>query len=135
MKLKIQELQKSNYFIVSKKVITTFVAAVLLTSCSLFSSLTSNTMIKPNESFVLGKNEHGKFKAALKNTGATTLKVYHAPITGGTHSLIILKPQEKATIKADKNTAIIIENTANDIASVDLKVTGDCNLGMTYNNQ
>jgi hypothetical protein len=55
-----------------------------------FSSLNSNTTIKPNESFVLGNNEHGTFKVKLKNASNHDLKIIMA-ITGGTHSPIIVK--------------------------------------------
>lgn len=104
------------------------------TSCGLFNSLNSNTSIKPKESFVLGNNKHGVFKAYLINEGSTDLKVYQAPIEGGTHSPIVLKPNESAKVKTDKNTALIIENKGDVYGSVTLKVKGDLNLGMTYNN-
>ena len=114
--------------------IFTLLVALTISSCGIFSSLNSNTSIKPKESFVLGNNTHGSFKTVMKNVGQTELKVYKAPINGGTHSPIVLKPQESATIKTDKNTALIIENIGDLQASVDLKVTGDLNLGMTYKN-
>lgn len=116
-----------------KSIILSFAILLLTTSCGVFGSLNSNTSIKPKESFILGKNEHGSFKTHLKNEGVTLLKVYQAPITGGTHSPILLKPKETATIKTEKNTALIIENTGDEFASVTLKVKGDLNLGMTYN--
>lgn len=104
-------------------------------SCGIFGSLNSNTSIKPNEAFVLGQNEHGTFRTHLKNEGKTILKIYQAPIAGGKHSSLFLNPQESALVKTEKNTALIIENTQNEYASVTLKVKGDLNLGMTYNNQ
>lgn len=109
------------------------IALLLTTSCSIFGSLTSNTTIKPNESFVLGNNQHGSFTTYLKNEGATVLKIYQAPIDGGAHSLLVIKPKETVTVRAEKNTALIIENTGNEEASVSLKVRGDLNLGMGYN--
>lgn len=112
----------------------TLLAILLLTtsSCGIFSSLNSNTSIKPKESFVLGNNKHGSFKTHLKNEGVTILKVYQAPIYGGTYSQVLIKPQETTTIKTEKNTALIIENTGEEYASVTLKVKGDLNLGMNY---
>lgn len=109
------------------------IALLLTTSCSIFSSLTSNTTIKPNESFVLGNNQHGSFTTYLKNEGATVLKIYQAPIDGETYSLLVIKPKETVTVRTEKNTALIIENTGNEEASVSLKVRGDLNLGMGYN--
>jgi hypothetical protein len=102
------------------------------TSCSIFSSLNSNTSIKPNDSFYLGNNEHGKFKVTLKNVSNHDIEIYFAPINGGSYSRQIVKINEVVTTKVAKNTAIVIENKSNDYASVDLKVTGDLNLGMQY---
>lgn len=115
-----------------KSLIALFGTLLLVTSCVVFDSLNSNTSIKPNESFVLGNNKHGSFKTHLKNEGVTVLKVYQAPIDGGTYSPVLIKPQETTTIKTEKNTALIIENTGDKDASVTLKVKGDLNLGMNY---
>jgi hypothetical protein len=115
-----------------KSLITLFAILLLTTSCGVFSSLNSNTSIKPKESFVLGNNKHGSFKTHLKNEGVTILKIYQTPINGGSHSSVLIKPQETTTIKTEKNTALIIENTGDEYASVTLKVKGDLNLGMNY---
>ncbi len=115
---------------------TTFAALLLIlsiSSCGVFGSLNSNTSIKPKEKFVLGNNKHGAFKTYLKNEGVTVIKIYQAPIDGGTYSPLVLQPQETATVKTAKNTALVIENTGEEYASVTLKVKGDLNLGMTYN--
>ena len=55
-----------------------------------------------------------------------------APIEGGTHSPVIVNPNESVTVKAEKNTALIIENKSSELASVDLYVTGDTGLSMGY---
>ncbi len=102
---------------------------VLATSCG---SLTSNTTIKPTDSFVLGNNEHGTFKVKVTNVSKNDLQIYCQPITGGTHSPFTLKPNETSTVKVDKNTALVFNNKTKDTASVDLKVTGDLGLSMTY---
>lgn len=117
-----------------KKVIATIVLAVTIVSCSVFGSLTSNTTIKPKESFVLGNNEHGSFKVKLKNVSKNSLTVFMAPLNGGAHSPMIVNPNETVVVKADQNTALIIENKSTDEASVDLKVTGDIGLSMGYKN-
>lgn len=107
---------------------------IMLTSCSIFNSLTSNTTIKPNDSFLLGNNEHGSFKATLKNVSSVDLEVYLAPINGGKHSAQIVKPNEVISVKVDSNTALVINNKSADSASVDLKVKGDLGLSMGYKN-
>ena len=125
-------------FIKNKKMrttITTLFLLLTLTSCGVFGSLTSNTTIKPNDSFVLGNNEHGSFKVKLKNVCNHDLKVFMAPIDGGTHSPVIVKPGETVTVKAERNTALMIENNSDQEASVDLYVTGDTGLSMGYKKQ
>ncbi len=113
-----------------KTILTTLLLASIFTSCS----LTSNTIIKPNDSFVLGNNQHGSFKVKLKNVSQNSIEVYHAPIEGGRHSSQKVKPNEYATVKVDRNTALIINNASKDTASIDLKVTGDTGLSMGYSN-
>ena len=117
-----------------KSIIALFATFLLVTSCGVFGSLTSNTTIKPNESFVLGNNEHGTFKVKLKNVSNHNLKIIMAPIAGGTHSPITVNPNETITVKAESNTALVIENKSNESASVDLYVTGDTGLSMGYKN-
>lgn len=117
-----------------KTILVLFATALLITSCSVFDSLTSNTTIKPNESFVLGNNEHGTFKVKLKNVSNHDLKIIMAPLAGGTHSPITVRPNETVIVKAERNTALRIENKSNEVASVDLYVTGDIGLSMGYKN-
>jgi hypothetical protein len=116
-----------------KKSITVALLIISTVSCGVLGSLNSNTSIKPKEKFVLGNNPHRSFKTYLKNEGITVLKIYQSPMNGGTHSPFLVNPQETATIKTASNTALVIENTGNEFASVTLKVKGDLNLGMTYN--
>jgi hypothetical protein len=104
------------------------VLIILVSSCA----LNSNTTIKPNDSFILGNNEHGSFKVKLKNVSKNELEVYHAPIDGGRHSSQLVKPDESVTLKIEQNTALIIANKSNDTSSVDLKVSGDTGLSMGY---
>ncbi|MBC7587697.1 MAG: hypothetical protein H7178_04990 [Chitinophagaceae bacterium] len=113
-----------------KKTISLLLAAVVfITSCK---TLTSTTYIKPNESFVLGNNEHGEAKVKLKNISPNSIEVHHAPIAGGKHSSQIVKPNETVTVYIEKNTALVIVNATADKASVELFVTGDLGLSMGY---
>ncbi len=111
-----------------------FIALVFLgifTSCS---TLHSTTSIQPNDSFILGNNQHGSFKVQLKNVSNNNLEVYHAPINGGKHSSQNVKPNQSVVVKVDKNTALIIANQFDDTATVTLRVTGDVGLSMGYKN-
>ncbi len=114
-----------------KKII--FAIAILsIISCSMFRTLTSNTVIAPNDSFKLGDNKHGSFSVKLKNVSKNDLTIYEAPINGGRHSFVTVRPQETVKVSVDKNTALIIENKSTDTASVDLFVRGDLMLSMGY---
>jgi hypothetical protein len=114
-----------------KKLPVIFMAILFLAAAC---SLTSNTTIKPNDSFILGNNEHGAFKVKLKNVSQHPLEVYEAPISGGKHSGQMIEPNKTVTVKVDRNTALVIANAANDQANVELKVTGDLGLSMGYKN-
>jgi hypothetical protein len=106
-----------------------FFLVIILSACA---TLTSNTIIKANDSFILGNNQHGIFKVKLENVSKNNLEVYHAPIAGGKHSTVIVKPNDKVSLKVDANTALFIQNKSNDEASVNLKVRGDTGLSMGY---
>ena len=115
-----------------KKLIGIYAFLILITSCSMFKSVTSNTTISPQNSFVLGKNEHGNFTVQLKNVSKNELVLHRAPITGGTHSYVTVKPTETVKVTVESNTALVIENKSNDTASVDLIIKGDTGLSMGY---
>jgi len=114
-----------------KYFITLFATFLILTSCS---TLHSTTTIKPMDSFILGNNKHGSFKVQLKNISKNNIEVYQAPIDGGQHSFLIIKPNDKVNLHVESNTALFIQNKSNDTASVNLKVTGDVGLSMGYKN-
>jgi len=134
MKSKIHENKKNNNKILSKSIIALLAILLLTTSCGVFSSLNSNTSIKPNDSFYLGNNPHGKFKVTLKNVSNHPIDIYFAPIDGGTYSRETLQINQVVTTKVPKNTAIVIENKSDQYASVNINATGDLNLAMNYKN-
>ena len=116
-----------------------FACVILLHFTAACSSVTSNTIIKPKDSFILGNNQHGAFEVKLKNVklknvSRTALDVYRAPVDGGKHSSQTVQPGEQITAKVESNTALIIENKSDQSASVDLTITGDTGLSMGYKN-
>lgn len=117
------------------KIILTIVVSILLTSCSIFSSLNSNTSIKPNDSFLLGNNKHEKFSITLKNISNHAIDIYFAPINGGNYSRQTLQVNEVVHTNVPKNTAIVIENKSDQYASINITARGDLNLSMDYKNQ
>jgi hypothetical protein len=115
-----------------KKLIIVCIALVAFTtSCR---TLTSVTTIKGNDSFILGNNEHSAYSVSLKNISSHDVTIYMAPIKGGTHTYQVVKPNQKAHVKVDKNTALMVQNKSNEEVSVALKVDGDTHLSMGYKN-
>ena len=115
-----------------KKIISLFALTIAIASCSLFKTVTSNTIIKPLDSFVLGNNVHGTFSVKLKNVSKNDVVLHSAPIAGGTHSYITVQPNKTVNISVTENTALVIENKSSDTASVDLLIKGDTGLSMGY---
>ena len=115
-----------------KSITLSLLISTCLFSCSLFNTLSSNTLIDPGKDFVLGNNEHRSFTVQLRNDAPYALQYYLAPITGGTHSGQQIAPNATVKIKVDKNTAFVIENSGKDTASIMLKVKGDTGLSMGY---
>ncbi|MEY2903838.1 MAG: hypothetical protein RLY89_2944 [Bacteroidota bacterium] len=119
-----------------KKQLTVLLASILvLSACSLFTSLSSVTTIQPKQQFVLGNNEHGNFKVAAKNLSNQPVKVHFAPIDGGSHSVQTIQPNETVSLKVEKNTALVFANPSNDTINVSLHVKGDLGLSMGYQNK
>jgi hypothetical protein len=119
---------------IMKKSISLFALVITITSCSLFKSVTSNTIINPKDSFILGNNVHGTFSVKLKNVSKNDLVLHRAPNAGGNHSYVTVTPNETVKVSVEENTALVIENNTNDTASVDLFITGDIGLNMGYKN-
>ena len=115
-----------------KNLILSAVALLLLSaSCR---TLGSTTYIKSYDAFILGNNKHGAFSVKLKNVSANDLELWRAPIEGGQHSPLTVKPNETVKVSVEKNTALKIENKNNEQATVELLVKGDTGLSMGYKN-
>lgn len=115
-----------------KKLIAIVTIVMATISSSMFKTITSNTTIQPNDSFVLGDNIHGEFSVKLKNVSKNAVTVYHAPNGGGKHTFETVQPNQTIKVKIEPNTALVVENKSNDEASVDLLVKGDTGLSMGY---
>lgn len=114
-----------------KLLLTSLAFTLFFSSCK---SLTSTTYIKSKESFVVGNNVHGEFSVRLKNASTNNLEIWRTPIDGGKHSPVTVKPNETVKVNVEKNTALRIENKANEQAVVELLVKGDTGLSMGYKN-
>ena len=116
---------------ISRTLILSLVLLVL-SSCGVFNSLTSNTTIKGQDAFILGDNNHGSFSATVTNTSKVDVTVWQYPNQGGRHSPVTIHPSETAKIRVAPNTALRIENTSSEEVTVHLKVRGDTGLSMQY---
>ena len=114
-----------------KLILSSIVLLLLSASCR---TLTSTTSIKSYDAFILGNNQHGAFSVKLKNVSANNLELWRAPIEGGQHSPLTVKPNETVKLKVEKNTALKIENKNKEQATVELLVKGDTGLSMGYKN-
>lgn len=116
-----------------KKLIFSCVALiVIMSSCR---TLTSNTVIKAKESFILGNNQHGAYSVKLRNVSNKEISVHQAPLSGGEHSFMVVKPYQWATVSVESNTALIVDNKSDSVISVDLKVYNSFgSLSMGYKN-
>ncbi len=101
---------------------------LLMSSCA----LKSTTLIKPNESFLLGNNEHGNFSVRLKNASSGKLTIWQTPIDGGQHSPLNVEPNKTVKVKVPSNTALRIENKNSNQATIELEVKGDVGLSMGF---
>ena len=117
---------------IMKNIISIFAIVIATSSCSMFKSVTSNTTITPQNSFVLGNNEHGTFSVKLKNLSKNEVVLHRSPIAGGNHSYVTVQPNETVKVNVEENTSLVVENNTNDTASVDLYIKGDTGLSMGY---
>jgi hypothetical protein len=106
-------------------------------SVNLFADLTSNTIIEPNQSFVLGEGKHGDYKAKIINKGEVDVEVFGEREDEERKSLGVLKPNDKNEYNIAKNTKVIFKNLGNKTATISIKLSGDTGLSMGYkpNNQ
>jgi hypothetical protein len=112
-----------------KNLIFTLLVLTSITSCS---SIHSNLFVKPNDSFVLGKNIHGKFKVRLKNISTEPVEVYQISLNGSKQASKLVAPNELVKVIVAQNTALFIQNSSRETASLMIKVTGDTGLSMSY---
>ncbi|HEU4470603.1 MAG TPA: hypothetical protein VFR58_05955 [Flavisolibacter sp.] len=108
---------------------TLLAISVVFASCK---TLNSTTTIKPNDSFLLGNNVHGSFRASLKNLSNGPVEVCQKPVDGDMVTLQTVAPNERVSVSVPRNTALVVVNKTADTANVRLKVKGDTGLSMQY---
>ena len=122
-----------------KKII--FSALIVLVSVSifqafgglnLFDSLTSTTIIEPNQSFVLGEGRHGAYTAKIVNKGKVDVEVSGERENEERKSLGVLKPDDRGEYNVAKNMKVIFKNLGDKTATIGIKLSGDTGLSMGY---
>lgn len=99
---------------------------------NLFDSLTSTTVIEPNQSFVLGEGKHGGYNAKLVNKGKVDIEIFTESEKEERKSVGVLKPNDKTEFTILKNTKVIFKNLGNETATIGIKLSGDTSLSMGY---
>ncbi len=115
-----------------KLILSSVVIFALVGMILAFNSLKSTTYIKPNESFVLGKNKHNGYRANLKNKGKVDIQVFIKREGQNQKSLGVLKPSQKGSFKIQENTTAIFKNLGSKTAVIGISLNGDTGLSVGY---
>ncbi len=110
--------------------ITAFTSLVFY-SCA---SLTSSTVIEPKQSFVLGEGKHASYSAKIKNEGLSDVEVFKTSNNEMPASLGVLKIGQEQNYNVPDNTKVIFKNLGNSKTDLAIKLYGDKNLSMKYQN-
>ena len=116
---------------------TTFVhfwvlAILLLPLLALAGTIHSNLSIEPGKQFILGGDQRGAFKVAGKNIGTVPVEIRERPKGGGTFGKVTLAPGQSGVLKFAAGSTAVLLNPSAVQANLDLTITGDTKLGMTY---
>lgn len=99
----------------------------LLAACALKSGLT----IQGNDQFVLGDNEHGAFRATVKNTGPVPVEVL-ARSEGQDRPVGEVAPGDEVALRFGVDEAAVFSNISGDVATLKVRVVGDQGLSMAF---
>ena len=92
----------------------------------------SNLHIDPGKQFILGGAQRGAFRVAAKNTGTVPVEIRERPKGGGIFGKAILAPGQRGALRFLAGSTAVLLNPSRTAANLDLTITGDTNLGMTY---
>ena len=92
----------------------------------------SNLFIEPGKQFILGGDQHGAFKVAAKNVGSVPVEIRERPLGGGTFGKATLAPGQSGVLKFAAGSTAVLLNPSGTKANLDLIITGDTKLVMTY---
>lgn len=107
-------------------------AMLLLPLLVLAGTIHSNLLIEPGKQFILGGDQLGAFKVAAKNVGTVPVEIRERPKGGGTFGKVTLEPGQSGVLKFAAGSTAVLLNPSATKANLDLVITGDTKLGMTY---
>ena len=105
---------------------------LLLPLLALAGTIHSNLFIEPGKQFILGGDQLGAFKVAAKNVGPVPVEIRERPKGGGTFGKATLQPGQSGVLKFAAGSTAVLLNPSATKANLDLTITGDTKLGMTY---
>ncbi|MEO0557688.1 MAG: hypothetical protein AAF170_05825 [Bacteroidota bacterium] len=112
-----------------KELCLSVLALAILSGCS---SIRSGLEIDAGDTFVLGGDQRGAFFVEVVNTGVATVLISEVTASADTLAVVTLDPRESASARFQPGSAALIANPDSREASLDVRVTGDTNLGMRY---
>ena len=121
----------ASYLLRSVRLAAVFGAFFLLVSAC-WGGITSGLLIEPGKQFVLGGGQLGGFRVQAHNVGKVSVEIKERPRGGGIFGKVTLAPGERGTLRFMAGSTALLLNPSAEQAKVDLKITGDTNLGMVY---
>ena len=105
---------------------------LLLPLLTIAGTIHSNLFIEPGKQFILGGDQRGAFKVAAKNVGSVPVEIRERPLGGVTFGKATLAPGQSGVLKFAAGSTAVLLNPSGTKANLDLIITGDTKLGMTY---
>jgi hypothetical protein len=105
-------------------------AALLAGGCS---SINSNLNVAPGQQFVLGGGQEGGFTVDATNVGERPVNLELRRADGTSTALGTLEPGQQDTVSFPPGSAAVVVNqSADTVARVRVRITGTTDLGMRY---
>ncbi|MCA8829655.1 hypothetical protein [Hymenobacter pini] len=106
--------------------------AVFLVVTAYWAGITSNLLIELGKQFVLGGGQPGSFRVEAHNVGKLPVEFKERPRGVGIFGKTTLAPGARATLRFKAGSTALLLNPSGQQARVDLRITSDTRLSMTY---
>lgn len=108
-------------------------AGLLTLAVSGCGDINSRLYIQPQNSFVLGGGQKGPFTVEAENVGPVEVTIASRASDGVATALGVIAPGKSDTVKFPQGAAAVFGNPSmSQEARVEVRVTGDTDLGMRY---